>query len=162
MQERPCPPAGERCRGSIVVCPVMPGKGMILTWIAVDRSGWLLSKRDENPACVPTELPLQTLVRIVCPEEALEGGRFSQQLSWRRSPPSNFALMETIPSFLTLRSGKDLRGRSARLYKHDLDACQPKRRQHFIWSSGVGNQHVQVSGLTDSPPRHNAKFCMIH
>src|SRR5580658_9443347 len=36
MQKFGCPPVGERCRGGIVVCPVMPREGMILARIAVD------------------------------------------------------------------------------------------------------------------------------
>ena len=31
------PPVGKRCGGGVVVCPIVPGEGVVLTRIAVDR-----------------------------------------------------------------------------------------------------------------------------
>src|SRR4029077_14069698 len=44
MEKFACPPVGQRCRGSIVVCATIPREGMTLTRIAVDRRVRFLSK----------------------------------------------------------------------------------------------------------------------
>jgi hypothetical protein len=60
MQKFACPPVGQRCRRGIVMCSVMPGEGMTLPPIAVDRRVGFAGKcyLDLSLRCLGNELVL--------------------------------------------------------------------------------------------------------
>src|SRR5579872_379077 len=45
MEKFACPAIGERCRGGVVVCTVMPSEGVTLARIAVDCRIWVACER---------------------------------------------------------------------------------------------------------------------